>query len=453
MNRHDEKKDDACGVKGCLCNTPESAGDSMTDKLLEFGFKQCVVDEAHAFKNTSSKRAKALGLFLKQINRADVEQDINFNCMMCKTQWIEHITIKVTEEDFAFKRNVKHQAKCPNPDCGAVNAQAAQMVVKPERKCGIVFLTGTAIKNKADELFVPLNILAPAKFPSIEHYRRNWLIQDAKGKYSRVNPRFYDEFKKTIAPFYLRREKQDVYQDLPPINRMFTVITIDDGRFKDAYNKVLDKMETEMVSRTNYSYFDSIGDLMRLRQICGLAKVKFVADYVETMVFDSDNAKVAVGIHHHSVRDALKMELAQWGVVKIDGQDSPEEKDRIAHKYFEHSPERVMLLGMMAAKEGLELLYIPKAVVVEREFTAADEEQFEYRFYNPDKDLLKSRGYENKITEIEYILADKTIDSFFHEMVEDKRAIFGETLGTNWDPKTDTKAWKDLLEKTVGSRL
>jgi SNF2 family DNA or RNA helicase len=449
LNRHDEDRNNQCSGRNCRCRNPESAGDAMTDRLLEFGFKVCVVDEAHAFKNTASKRSKALSAFLMEINRADIEQDVKFNCPMCKHMWDEKVTIKVNSSELTQRTSKK--SECPN--CAAAVYQSSAINVKITRKCGVVFLTGTAIKNRADELFTPLNIMAPEKFPSLERYRRNWLIQDDKGKWSRVNPRLYDQFKREIAPYYLRREKQDVYTDLPPMNRMFTVITIEDGRYKDAYNKVLDKMEHEMATRTNYSYFDSIGDLMILRQICGLAKVKWVSDYVETMVFDSDNAKVAIGVHHHSVRDALKLELAQWGVVKIDGNDAPETKDRIAHKYFETSPERVMILGMQAAKEGLELLYIPKALVVEREFTAADEEQFEYRFYNPDKELLAQRGYPNKVTEIEYILAEKTTDQFFHEMVEEKRAIFGETLGTNWDPKTDTKAWRELLEKTVNSRL
>ena len=455
LNRHDDITD-RCS-KGqrtnnhCPCRNPQSAGDSMTDRLLGFGFKVCAVDEAHAFKNTSSKRAKALGAFLKQINQSEITHEVPFHCMLCKHEWTERVTVNVnTMSSDGPIQSVSKTSHCPS--CLAVVSQKAAAHVKVTRNCGVVFLTGTAIKNRADELFIPLNIVAPEHFPSLESYRRNWLVQNDKGQWARVNPRRYDQFKSVIAPFYLRREKEDVYKDLPALNRIFTVIEISDGRLKDAYNKVLDRLESKM-TMTNFSYFDSIGDLMILRQICGLAKVKFTVDYVETMIYDSDKAKLAIGVHHHSVRDNLKYELSQWGVVKLDGEDNAERKDYLAHKYFEHSPERVMILGMMAAKEGLELLYIPKALVLEREFTAADEEQFEFRFFNPDLELLKQRGYENKRTEIEYIVAKGTIDEFFYDIVEEKRKIFGETLGTNWNLNEDKGSFKNLMERTVSGRL
>lgn len=455
MNRHDEMTERCShnkrktGKEQCGCCQPESKNDAMTDRLLELNFNVVGVDEAHAFKNTVSKRAKALSAFLKTINRQDVVKDLQIHCVKCDHKWVEKVEIKINVGE--SEQKLKKYSTCPQCNNTVYTQQMAH--IKAIRKCGVVFLSGTAIKNRADELFIPLNIVAPEKFPSLDNYRRMWLTQDDKGKWSRVAPARFDAFKAAIAPFYLRREKEDVYTDLPKMNRMFTVIDITDERLKTAYNKVLDHMEEQMASRSNYSFFDSIGDLMILRQICGLAKVKYAADYVDLMFEDSDKSKVAIGVHHHSVRDALKHELASFGVVKLDGDDGPEEKDRLAHKYFEHSPERVMILGMMAAKEGLELLYIPKALVLEREFTAADEEQFEYRFYNPDLDLLAKRGYPNKITEVEYIIAKNTVDEFFYEIVEEKRAIFGETLGTNWDISSDAGSFKSLLERSVSQRL
>ncbi len=453
MNRHDPDAGDRCThgkrTNQCPCKFPESAGDAMSDVLLKFGFKAVGVDEAHAFKNTGSKRAQALQRFLKTINKSEQSVELKFNCPMCKHEWTT--TANVSTESGEEYQRVSKTMTCTN--CQAKVNQQAVAKVKVIRNCGVVFLTGTAIKNRADELFIPLNIVAPAKFPNIDRFRRDWLLQDDKGKWSRVNPVRYDSFKKTIAPFYLRREKEDVYQDLPKMNRMFSVITIEDERLKKAYNDVLDRMEKKMAEKANWSYFDNIGELMILRRICGMAKTKFAADYVEMMCYDSDKTKVAVGVHHHSVRDTLKIDLKPYGVVTLDGTDSPEEKDRLAHKYFEHSPERVMILGMMAAKEGLELLYIPKALVLEREFTAADEEQFEFRFYNQDQELLAKRGYPNKVTEVEYIVAKGTIDEFFYDIVEEKRAIFGETLGTNWSIAQDGGSFKQLIERTVSQRL
>jgi SNF2 family DNA or RNA helicase len=300
---------------------------------------------------------------------------------------------------------------------------------------------------------VTLNLLAPEKFPSQTHFRRRYLMQNGSGSYTRVAPGAADEFKRVIKPLVLRREKEDIYKELPKFNRLFTTITIDEERLKKAYNAVIDEIEGKMFQKSNLSYFDSIGELQKLRQICGLAKVNFVADYAETFVSDSEKAKLAIGYHHHAVRDSLWYKLEKFGVCKLDGQDSPQQKDYIAHKYFEKSDKQIILLGEQACKEGIELVYIDYALMTERQWTSTDEEQFEFRFFNPDLDFLKSRGLENKVTTVEYIIAKNTIDQFFGDLVEEKRAIFGETISNNWSLDQDAGAFRELLDRTVASRL
>ena len=421
----------------------------MSDQLLEFGFKLVIADEAHSFKNTASQRSQALTAFLKNIERASLEQEIPFTCMMCKTQWIEKVTINTSTLE-----NTKRVSKLSHcPSCFAQQTQSAACHVNVQRNCDIICLTGTPIKNRADEYFVPLNLMAPDRFPSLQAFRRRWLIQDSKGRWSRVHPHLWDSFKAEIAPYVLRREKEDVYKDLPKLNRIFTPIEISDERLKKAYNAVLDRLESKMTLSGSFKYFDSIGELQILRQICGMAKVSWSADYAETFIADSERQKLAIGVHHHTVRDAMKLQLAQYGVCKLDGQDSPSQKDYIAHKYFEKAPEQILLLGMMAAKEGLELVYIDTALVLEREWSSADEEQFEYRFYNPDLEYLKKRGLDNKVTNVEYIVAKGTIDEFFYDIVEEKRAIFGETLSKNWSIDQDATTFTQLMERTIAGRL
>lgn len=413
----------------------------MSDRLLKFGFKLCIVDEAHSFKNTDSNRSQALLAFLREINRAEITHEIPFTCMICKHQWTETVTVEIKTSD-ATQRVSKHTI-CPA--CFANASHSAAAHVKVTRKCGVVMLTGTAIKNRADEYFVPLNILAPDKFPSLEHFRRRWLEQDAKGKWSRVNRYRFDEFKETIAPYVLRREKEDVYTDLPTLNRMFTIITIDDARLKEAYNKVLDRLERDL-DAGRAGFFENIGELMLLRQICGMAKVKWTSDYVESMLMDSDKAKVAIGIHHHSVRDNLAYNLAQFGVMKLSGEDSAEAKDRIMTR-FESSPERCLVINMLAGGVGMDFHYVNNVLILERQWSSADEEQFEFRFYNPDKSIKTAA------TNIEYVIAKGTIDEWFYDMVEEKRQIFGETIGTNWSLSGDPTSFKQLVEKTVANRL
>ena len=469
---HDEecKK---CEKEGKTCRTCMPAGDAMSDILLEFGFRVVIVDEAHSFKNTDSNRSRALTCFLKEIEQSKTIQEITFHCMMCKEEWNETIeivldappdrlgtrpTTKWTEwkadaealfdaTDVNSLEETKRVSKTSHcPKCFSVQQQSAAAHLKVTRQCGVVMLTGTAIKNRADEFFVPLNLIAPEKFPSLINMRRKWLIQDAKGAWSRVNPHSYNRFKEEIAPFFLRREKEDVYKELPKLNRLFTMIDVTDERIKKAYNQVLDELEIQMVSHGGLDFFSSIGQLQKLRQICGMAKVPFISDYAETFVCDSEKAKLAIGCHHHLVRDTLAANLSPFGTLKLSGEDSPQQKDRIMTG-FETSAEQILIINMLAGGVGMDFHYCDNVLIAERQWNSADEEQFEFRFYNPDP-TIKTRP-----TNVEYIIIKGGIEQFFYEMVEDKRVILGETIGTNWSLQDDPMSFRQLMEQTMGARM
>jgi SNF2 family DNA or RNA helicase len=419
-----------------------SRGDRVKD-LLEFGFKLVIVDEAHSFKNTESKRSQALIQFLRDISTKEITKELNLNCPLCTRSWTEEIKINLNLRGSTLTSQSTHKSYCP--DCKALVITGIKKEEMKKKSCGAILLTGTAIKNRADEYFVPLNIVAPEKFPSLEQFRRKWLVQDGS-KWSRVNPYLYESFKKEIAPYVLRREKEDVYTDLPPLNRMFQVIEIEDERLKAAYNRVLDTMELNM-SRGNYKFFDNIGELMQLRQICGIAKCGWTANYIEACLMDSDKSKYAIGVHHHSVRDNMFTQLGHLGTLRLSGEDSPEQKDRIMRQ-FEHSQERILVINMLAGGVGMDFHYCHNVLILERQWSSADEEQFEFRFYNPDKSIMGEAQ-----TDIEYIIAKGTIDEWFYDLVESKRAIFGETISNNWNIESDAGSFRDLMEKTVSSRL
>jgi hypothetical protein len=294
-------------------------------------------------------------------------------------------------------------------------------------------------------MFVPLNLTNPENVPSLDHYRKRWLTQDDKGKWSRVNPYKIEEFKEFISPVFLRREKEDVYTDLPALNRMYTVITIEDESLKKAYNKILDKMDQDL-SDGHTSYWEQQDNLMMLRQICGLAKVDWLADYLEVSMDEDPTKKFAIGIHHHSVRDLLQLKLKKYGVKSLSGSDSAESKDHIMTT-FEKSWERVLVINMLAGGVGMDFHYLNDILILERQWSSADEEQFEFRFYNPDKSIKSCS------TDVEYVLAKGTVDEYFHDMIENKRQICGETVGTHWDLTNDPAMFKELIERTVGSRL
>jgi SNF2 family DNA or RNA helicase len=104
-----------------------------------------------------------------------------------------------------------------------------------------------------------------------------------------------------------------------------------------------------------------------------------------------------------------------------------------------------MIANILAGGVGLNLQHISNAMVLERQWSAADERQFEDRFHR--------NGQQNKVV-VDYVIAKGTIDEFFADLVRKKRAICAETIGDDsWDLAGDASMLKDLSEQVLNSRL
>jgi SNF2 family DNA or RNA helicase len=435
--------EDECKKPGCNCRVWK--GKALSDELLTMGFDVVVVDEAHSFKNTGSQRSQSLTAFLKNIERSELEQELDFTCPFCKskgieTRWTDKVTIKINGLD-AVQR-VSKTSHCPT--CFGQVSQSAAAHLKVSRKCGIVMLSGTLIENNAEENFVPLNLIAPQRFPSKQQFKNKWL--DWTGK--RIAKHYLEAFRKEIAPFVLRRVKEDVYTDLPELNRIFTVIEIEDEALRKAYNKVLDRIEASAGPSGSYSFFSNIGELQQLRQICGLAKVNWVSDYAEELLAESETGKLAIGIHHHSVRDRLTTNLAAYNPLVLSGEDNPTQKYQTMQRFNSDPKARILIVNMLAGGVGLDLHECDNVLVVERQWNREKEKQFEFRFYNPDKSI------KDRPTNVEYVLADKTVDKFFHAMgIEKEQNVNPLLYEKTWELESDPRSFQQLMEATCGSRL
>ena len=350
-------------------------------KLQNLEFDLLIVDECHSFKNTEAKRSKSLVGF------------------------IQH-------------SGIKHK----------------------------ILLSGTPIKNRADEYFVPLNILKPEIFTSLASFRRQWLEQDPNtGKWSRIRPRQYDEFQRMTAQFVIRREKNKVLS-LPPFRRTFEHLFIEDETLKAQYNKALaDLRHLADTAKGELTFWDIQENLMTLRRITGMAKVPFATEYIDTFLDTTENEKIAIGVHHEGVRDNLYYALDQRGFLplKLSGEDTAERKNQIVTKFCRDESRRVLIINMLAGGVGLNLQACNNVLILERQWNAADEEQFEGRF---------NRHGQTLPVLAEYMIAKGTIDEYFSALVEKKRVICGETLD-GWSFADDKLAVRELVDAVTQRRL
>jgi SNF2 family DNA or RNA helicase len=97
---------------------------------------------------------------------------------------------------------------------------------------------------------------------------------------------------------------------------------------------------------------------------------------------------------------------------------------------FKNSNSRVMIASTQAGGVGGNLQFCSDAIMLERQWNPSKESQAEKRHHR--------FGQKNAVV-VTYMIATDTIDEYFTELVEQKRAVVGSSLDGDegsWDEKS-----------------
>lgn len=344
--------------------------------------------------------------------------------------------LKNFEECFKFvKDNIKFVAldecqRIKNHDTG--RAKAVQKFVKATGVEHVIPMSGTPIENNAGEYFTILNLVAPRLFPQYitfierdcDSYNNGWGYKVGGLK----NPAAFHEKTKD---FIIRRRQKDVLKDLPDLQRRFYHVELD-RRMNKRYAELMEELEEEYYNEDT-SGFEKQGNMLaimnKLRQITGISKVTECVDFVTEFLLSNDR-KIVVFAHHHAAEDLLEAELNKWltdggfeKCIRFRAGDDFEVKGQ----QFKNSASRVMIASTQAGGVGGNLQFISDAVMLERQWNPSKESQAEKRHHR--------YGQKNNVI-ITYMIASDTIDEYFTELVEQKRAVVSSSLDgeeKNWD--------------------
>lgn len=330
------------------------------------------------------------------------------------------------EEMFRF---VKDDIKCVILDeCQRIKNHLSDRAKAVQKLCRdvphIIPMSGTPIKNNAGEYFTVLNLVRPKQFP---HYAR-FVEQDcdsfSNGWGYKIgglkNPqKFYDDTK----DFIIRRTKEEVLKDLPEFSRVFNHVELD-GKVKKIYVGLLQELD-DLLYNDDVSESErgaaKIVIMTKMRHITGLSKVPAVAEFVQDFI-ESTDRKITIFTHHLDVMELLNAEIAELTGIKpllMTGSLSSDDRHKITMRFKDDDKCRIMIASTLAAGEGLNLQFCSDAIMMERQWNPANEEQAEARFHR--------YGQKNAVT-VNYTLCSETIDEFFTELVEQKRAIVSGAL-------------------------
>jgi len=314
-------------------------------------------------------------------------------------------------------------------------AKAIQKVCKNIEH--IIPMSGTPIKNHAGEYFTVLNLIAPRVFPHYQTFIERECDSYHNGYGYKVGGLRHPElFHQKTKDFILRRTKDEVLKDLPAKTRKFFHCELD-KRLNRAYAEALQELEDVYYNDDESGFAKQscmIAIMTKMRQVTGIGKVQNCLDFL-TEFIESNERKIVVFAHHHLAVNMLEEKYNQWAAQNRQPRclnlkaGSGDEKQRIVEQ-FRDGDYRVMLASTQAAGEGLNLQFCSDAVMLERQWNPPNEVQAEDRFHR--------FGQTNKVS-ITYMIATETIDEYFTELVESKRAIIASTMDNKeiqWDQQS-----------------
>lgn len=309
----------------------------------------------------------------------------------------------------------------------------------------IIGLSGTPIKNNAIEYFPILNILKPEIFSRLAQFQQWWCQSYWNGRTWKsgalANP---DLFKEKTKSFIIRRSREEVMPELPKVDRRFSFHELGE-EVEQAYIDTMRAFQSEVGLGSAFEQEANIlAYLSKMRHLVGLSKIDPCVDKVMEFLGSTDR-KITIFVHHKDVAEILEAKLSSLmkeleldAPVSLSSKLSAEQRSNVIEKFVGENGPRVLIASTLASGEGLNLQTCSDCIMMERQWNPANEEQAEGRFARI--------GQKASSITATYMVAIGTVDEFFSEIVEQKRAIVAGTLDFKEVSWNESSIMKELTE-------
>lgn len=232
----------------------------------------------------------------------------------------------------------------------------------------IMGLSGTPVMNYGNEIYNLYKAINPDLFPDRDAFYREW-IDWGKVKDPEALGAYLQE-----KCAYIRRTKHDVYEQLPPVNKIVHTVGYD----QKALDKITDRAKILAHSVLEANQYIERGQAARelsimVRKATGVSKAKYIADYVKMLLENGE--KVLLAIWHREVYDILEKELKEYNPVFYSGTETLDQKKK-SKEAFINGDSQIMFISLRSGV-GLDgLQHVCSYVVIgELDWTGAMHEQ------------------------------------------------------------------------------
>lgn len=298
-------------------------------------------------------------------------------------------------------------------------------------------LTGTPLQKDVDDLSAIFRFVKPGLFPGETP-------SPAKAR-------------KLIAPYFLRRRKADVLEDLPEKIRQDIWLELDTEQ-REAYEEAMEAGRRQWIyaqdsKRSMHTHIFSL--IGRLKQICNFAPAATSSPKLDCLLEQLDEVlqenKACIFTQYRGEGlDKLRPHLERYGLAEIHGQASAAQRAAAIREFQTNPDVRVFAATTRAGGEGITL-------------TAGNYVFHFDQWWNPAtawqaEDRLHRSGQKRQVNVYSFWMAD-TYEERIYELLREKGLLFDEVINALSEQEIESKLsiedWCRVLglEVTQGARV
>ncbi|MBS0637102.1 MAG: DEAD/DEAH box helicase family protein, partial [Verrucomicrobia bacterium] len=309
-----------------------------------------------------------------------------------------------------------------------------------------LILTGTPLENSLEDLWSLFDFLMPGLVGSPERFI-NTYIKPQAGLSGQL-----EVLRRKISPFVLRRMKQDVLQDLPPISHIVYHCHLSPSQ-QDLYSSYAKQATEQLKKLVEKEGFDKVrihvlATLTRLKQICchpaifakeaaepgDSSKYEMLLDLIGGLI--ESNHKTVIFSQYTRMLGILRDDLKKMGVkfAYLDG--SSKNRLSIVKQFNEDESCPLFLVSLKAGGSGLNLVGADTVIHYDMWWNPAVE--------NQATDRVWRMGQKQAVSSYKLITMG-TIEEKILELQNRKKELLKEIVQT--DEEVISKlTWEEVLE-------